>query len=155
MAQTPVLNSAYARLRRRTLICGVSLIMLALTLLPGRVHASIPNRLYRIDIHPQKDFTRLTVRLSDPPQYTLSAIPGNRLRLVMQDTGGTLFKKFRHYSDKNIGGLVIKKRGDSLLVTFQISQKAGWRDLSRLDISAITVDVGAPFKPGAPHPSME
>ena len=92
--------------------------------------------------------------MADPPQYRLSAIPGNRLRLDIQDTGGTLFKKFRRYSDKNIGGLVLKKRGDSLLVTFQISQKAGWRDLTRHDISAITLDIGVPFKPGAPHPSL-
>jgi len=128
--------------------------MLAFALLPSQVFASIPNRLYRIDIRPQKDFTRLTVRLADPPQYRLAVIPGNRLRLVIQDTGGTLFKKFRRYSDKNIGGLVLKKRGDSLLVTFQVSQAAGWRDLSRPDISAITVDVGAPFRPGAPQPTL-
>ncbi len=128
--------------------------MFALMLLHGQAYASIPNRLFRIDIHPQKDFTRLTVRLANPPQYTLAAIPGNRLRLVIQDTGGTLFKKFRRYSDKNIGGLVIKKRGDCLLVTFQISQSAGWRDLSRPDISAITVDIGVPFKPGTPHPTL-
>lgn len=154
MAQTHVLQSAFARACRRALFFGVPPLLLAILLLPVPSYASIPNRLYRIDVRPQKDFTRLTVRLSDPPQYTLSAIPGNRLRLVIQDTGGTLFKKFRRYSDKNIGGLLLKKRGESLLVTFQISQKAGWRDLSRPDISAITVDVGAPFKPGAPRPSL-
>lgn len=126
----------------------------ALVITPSDVHASIPNRLYRIDIRPQKDFTRVTVRLAESPRYTLAAIPGNRLRLVIEDTGGTLFKKFRRYSDKNIGGLVLKKRGDSLLVTFQIAQQAGWRDLSRPDISAITVDVGTPFKAGVPQPSL-
>jgi TolA-binding protein len=121
---------------------------------PDEANASIPNHLYRIDIKPQKDFTRVTVRLEESPQYTLSVIPGNRLRLVIQDTGGTLFKKFRHYSDKNIGGLVIKKRGDDLLVTFQISKAAGWRDLSRPEVSAITVDIGAPFKLGASQASL-
>lgn len=154
MAQTPVSQSASARICRRLLFFCALPLMLALTLSPGQAKASVPNRLYRIDIRPQKDFTRLTVRLSDPPHYTLAAIPGSRLRLVIQDTGGTLFKKFRRYSDKNIGGLILKKRGDSLLVTFQFSQSAGWRDLSRPDISAITVDVGAPFKPGAPQPSL-
>ncbi|NTW98495.1 MAG: tetratricopeptide repeat protein [Geobacteraceae bacterium] len=129
------------------------MLMIALMLLPGLAIASIPNRLYRIEIRPQKEFTRLSVRLAAPPQYRLSSLPGNRLRLVIQDTGGTLFKKFRRYSDTNIGGLVLKKRGDSLLVTFQVAQKAGWRDISRPDISAITVDIGAPFKPGAPIPS--
>lgn len=154
MAQTPTSQSSYDQLCRRTLCFGVALLMFVLMLLPGQAYASIPNRLLRIDIRPQKNFTRLTVRMADPPQYTLAAIPGNRLRLVIQDTGGTLFKKFRRYSDKNIGGLVFGRRGDCLLVTFQISQNAGWRDLSQPDISAITVDIGAPFKPGIPHPVL-
>lgn len=155
MAQTPVSQTKSAYLCRRTLHVCVSLLLLAIALLlPEQAVASIPNRLYRIDIRPQKDFTRITVRLADPPQYTLSTIPGNRLRLVIQDTGGTLFKKFRRYSDKNIGGLVLKKRGDNLLVTFQVSQSAGWRDLSRSDICAITVDIGAPFKLGESQPSL-
>lgn len=138
----------------RTFLAGAVLLLLAIVMLPEHACASIPNRLYRIDIRPQKDFTRLTVRLADPPQYTLESIPGSRLRLVIQDTGGTLFKKYRRYSDKNIGGLMLKRRGDSLLVTFQISRSAGWRDLTRSDISAITLDIGAPFKPGAPLPAL-
>ena len=125
--------------------------MLALILLPDRAYASIPNHLYRIDIRPQSNFTRLTMRLADPPQYSLSPISGDRLRLVIKDTDSTLFKKFRLYSDKNIGGLVLKKRDGNLLVTFCISQKSGWRDLSRTGISAITVDIGAPFKPLEPQ----
>lgn len=147
MAQAPVLQ--YRKTRPRPgFLCGLLLLVLALTLLPGAASASIPNHFYRIDIRPHTDFTRLTIRLSEPPEYSLAAIPGNRLRLVLQDTEGMLFKRYRQYSDKNIGGVVIKKRGDSLLITFQISGMAGWRDLSRSDISAITVDVGAPFKSG-------
>lgn len=133
---------------------GISLAMLFFVLLSATAEATIPNHLNRIDIRAQKDFTRVSVRLADPPQYNLSVIPGNRLRLVIQDTGGTLFKKYRRYSDKNIGGLVVKKRGDCLLVTFQISQKSGWRDLTRPDVPVITVDVGAAFKPGVPRPSL-
>lgn len=147
MAQAPVLQ--YRKTRPRPgFLCGLLLLVLALTLLPGAASASIPNHFYRIDIRPHTDFTRLTIRLSEPPEYSLAAIPGNRLRLVLQDTEGMLFKRYRQYSDKNIGGVIIKKRGDSLLITFQISGMAGWRDLSRSDISAITVDVGAPFKSG-------
>lgn len=147
MNQTSILQLYIARFCR-TLFPGVLMFVLALSLLTTKAYASIPNRLYRIDIRPQKDFTRITLRLADPPQYNLVAIPGNRLRIVIQDAGGTLFKKYRRYSDKNIGGLVLKKRGNSLLVTFQVSQAAGWRDLSRRDISAITVDVGSSFRPG-------
>lgn len=154
MAQSPFLKSIFKHNLRYLVSLGLHLFALFIVLLPVYANASIPNRLYRIDIRPQKDFTRLTVRFADPPQYRLSAIPGNRLRLAINDTGGTLFKKFRSYSDKNIGGLLIKKRGNSLLVTFQISQKAGWRDLTRPDISAITLDVGVPFKPRAPQASL-
>lgn len=153
MDQISVLQPLFAQFRRM-LLFGLPLLILVFSLLPSQAYASIPNRLYRIDIRPEKDFTRLTIRLAEPPHYKLMAIPGNRLRLVIEDTGGTLFKKFRRYSDKNIGGLVLKKRGNSLLVTFQLSQAAGWRDLSRQDISVITVDVGAPFKPGPPLPTL-
>lgn len=152
MAQPPA--SLSSRLTQRTLLFSASLFIMALTFLPGRAEAAIPNYLYRIDVRPHKDFTRLTIRLSDTPRYTLSQIPGMRLRLVIKDTNGTLFKKFRRYSDKNIGGLVIKKRGNCLMVTFQISPNVGWRDLSRPDISAITVDVGSSFKFGTPQLSL-
>lgn len=131
-----------------------ALFLFVLALFPRDASASIPNRLYRIDIKPHKEYTRLTVRLAEPPSYSLAEIPGNRLRLVIRDTGGTLFKKFRRYSDQNIGGLVLKKRGDNLLVTFQISGKAGWRDLSRPEVSAVTLDIGAEFKAGAARPAL-
>jgi TolA-binding protein len=131
-----------------------ALFLFVLVFSPCDASASIPNRLYRIDIKPHKEYTRLTVRLAEPPSYSLAEIPGNRLRLVVRDTGGTLFKKFRRYSDQNIGGLVLKQRGDNLLVTFQISGKAGWRDLSRPEISAVTLDIGAAFKVGAARPAL-
>jgi TolA-binding protein len=134
--------------------CSIPLLALALLLLPGSAGASIQNHLYRIDIRSHKDYTRLNIRLSEPPNYRLVAIPGNRLRLEIRDADGTLYKKFRRYSDKNIGGLVIKKRGDNLLVTFQVSTMAGWRDVSRSNVSAITVDIGSSFKPRTPHPSL-
>ncbi len=138
---------------------AVLLFLLLLTLLPSDVSASIPNQLYRIDIRPHKEYTRIVVRLAESPEYSLVAIPGNRLRLVIKDTKGILFKKFRKYSDKNIGGLVLTKRNDglheNLLITFQISRMAGWRDLSRSDISDITLDVGTPFKSGLPVHSVK
>lgn len=155
MAQACVSQLVSAHFVRRALLSGALMFLLTLALLPGQASASIPNSIYRIDIRPHKEFTRLTVRLADPPLYRLSPIPGNRLRLVIQDAGGTLFKKFRRYSDRNIGGLLLKKRGDNLLVTFQIAQSAGWRDVSRPGISAITVDVGTAFKPGVPQPSLK
>lgn len=120
--------------------------------IPSTAHASIPNRVYRVDIRPKKDYTRITVKLQNSPRYSLAALPGSRLRLIMQDTGGSLFRKFKRYSDTNIGGLVFSRRGQDLLMTFQIAPGAGWRDLSLDGITAITLDVGKPFNPGRPHP---
>lgn len=140
---------SYTRLARcffqLLLVSALSALSLV-ALFAAEAEAAIPNRLYRVTVLPHKDYTRITVQLAEPPAYSLSAIPGNRLRLVIQDTGGTLFKKFRRYSDRNIGGLTFMKRGDNLLVTFQVSPDAGWRDLSRPDVSAITLDIGASFK---------
>lgn len=119
--------------------------------LSADAQASVPNRVYRVDIRPKKDFTRVTVKLAEPPVYTLSNISGNRLRLEIRGTGGALFKKFRRYSDPNIGGLAFSRRGDSLIVTFQTSPGAGYRDLSRPNINAITLDVGNSFKPPVPQ----
>ena len=155
MGQAPVSHTVTGRGFCRAAFVVLLHILAIVAVTPGYATASLPiNHLYRIEILPEKDFTRITIRFADSPNYQLSAIPGNRLRVVMRGTSGTLFKKFRRYSDKNIGGLVLKTRGNDLLVTFQIARSAGWRDLSRSDVTAITVDVGAPFKPGVPHPSL-
>lgn len=129
-------------------------VLSGLVILPDEAQASISNRLYRVDIRPHKDYTRIIVKLAEPPVYSLSTIPGSRMRLVIQDTGGTLFKKYRRYSDRNIGGLTFLKRGDSLLITFQVSPLTGFRDLSRPDISAITLDIGGPFKAKVSGPAF-
>jgi len=121
-------------------------------LVPSAAQANVPNRVYRVEIRPKKEYTHITIRLQKSPNYTLTAMPGNRLRIVMQDTGGPLFKKLRRYSDPNIGGLMFSRRGENLLLTLQIASGAGWRDLNFEGISAITLDVGKPFKPGPPTP---
>ena len=144
----------FDRVALQVLLIGVLAVLSVFAVFPAQAQASSPNRLYRVDVSPHKDYTRISVRLAEPPVYSLSAIPGSRLRLVIQDTEGTLFKKFRRYSDRNIGGLIFLKRGDNLLVTFQISQSVGWRDLSRPDVSAITLDIGASFKAEKTGPAI-
>lgn len=119
---------------------------------PSAAQANVPNRVYRVEIRPKKDYTHISIRLQGPPKYSLTAMPGNRLRIVMQDTGGPLFKKFRRYSDTNIGGLVFSRRGQDLLLTLPIASGAGWRDLNFEGVSAITLDVGKQFKPVSPSP---
>ena len=114
------------------------------------VHSAIQNQLYRVDIRPVKDFTRITVRLQNSPEYSVAELPGNRLRIIIQNTEGSLFKKFRRYSDTNIGGVIFSRRGETLLATFQIASGAGWRDLTRDGISAITLDIGKGLRPPSP-----
>ncbi|MBI5482875.1 MAG: tetratricopeptide repeat protein [Deltaproteobacteria bacterium] len=151
----PLISYSGSR-RPPLLLLSVILSILYVLVSPlGEAEASISNRLYRVDIRSHQDYTRVIVRLAEPPVYTLTTIPGNRLRIVIQDTGGTLFKKFRRYSDRNIGGLTFLRRGDSLLITFQVAAQAGFRDLSRPDVSAITLDVGAQFKPKVSGPVFQ
>ena len=144
-------NSLFIAKTLLILALAGSLFVLAL---PSLGHASIPNRVNRVDIRARKDYTHITVRLQNPPRYTLSSLPGNKLRLIMQDTGGPLFKKFRRYSDANIGGLVFSRRGENLVMTFQVASGVGWRELSLDGISAITLDVGRSFAPKPPQVSI-
>lgn len=114
--------------------------------------ASIPNRVQRVSINPGQGFTRIKLSLRDKPAYTLVRLPGNRLRIVIEDTDGPVYKKFRRYSDSNIGGLVFTQRGGDLLVTFQTVPGAGWREMHLDGVSTITLDVGTRFHPSLPRP---
>jgi len=132
----------------------VLLSALLLLLAPQQVSASPPNQLYKVDIRPKGDYTRIIVRLDAPPRYSVSELPGHRLRLAIRDTQGTLFRKYRNYSDNNIGGLVFSRRGADMLITFAMAAGAGWHDVSRAQISAITLDVGQRFKHRSPEPYL-
>ena len=114
--------------------------------------ASIPNRVQRVDIRPKKGYTRIILGLENSPNYTITSLPGNRLRIAIETTDGPLFKKFRRYSDANIGGLLFSRRAGNLLVTFQTVAGAGWRELPADAGSVIILDVGKKFSPTGPHP---
>jgi TolA-binding protein len=116
--------------------------------------ASIPNRIQRVSITPKQGFTRIELSLKDNPAYSFASLPGNRLRIVIEDADGPVYKKFRRYSDSNIGGLVFTQRGGNLLVTFQTVPGAGWRELRFDGLSKITLDVGLRFRAPAPHSSV-
>lgn len=141
-------------LMTRTLLIPALAGSLFVLSLASFAHASIPNRVYRVEIRPKKDYTHISVKLQNPPSYTLAHLPGNRMRIIMQDTGGPLFKKYRRYSDANIGGLVFSRRGENLLMTFQVAPGVGCRELKLDGISAITLDVGRPFAPKPAQPAI-
>lgn len=86
------------------------------------------------------------MKLSSEPDYSVIQLPGKRLRVSLKNTDGSLFKKLRRYSDKNIGGLLLSQRGKNLTVTFQISSgSVGWRDLHLSGMPALSLDVGPLF----------
>jgi TolA-binding protein len=147
MSQIPDISARRGRFLLPYARCLMLLASLLSVMLASAVFASIPNRLYRADIRPKNAFTRITLSLENPPQYSIAELPNNRVRLIFPDTGGTLFRKFRGYSDANIGGLEFSRRGGDLLVTFQMAAGRGWRDNSQNDVAAVTIDVGREFIP--------
>jgi len=144
----------YAKVINQIFILLVTLLIMALcqVMLPSVVDASIPNQLYRVDIRHRKEYTHISVKLQDKPNYSLLSLPGNRLRIVIHETDGPLFRKFKRYSDTNIGGLVFARRGPDMMITFRIAAGTGWRDPVFEGLNAITLDVGKSFNPGKPHP---
>jgi tetratricopeptide (TPR) repeat protein len=129
----------------------LSAILVAAAFFPHSAQASIPNRVFRAEIHPKKGYTRIVLRLKENPQFSIAPLSGNRLRLTLQDTDGPFFRKFRRYSDTSIGGLVFSRRGADLQVTFQAASGTGWRDASVDGTCAITLDVGKKFSPEPPR----
>lgn len=129
----------------------LSAILAAAAFFPLSAQASVPNRVFRTEIRPKQGYTRIILRLKEDPQFSIASLPGNRLRLILRDTDGPFFRKFRRYSDTSIGGLVFSRRGEDLLVTFQKASGTGWRDASVDGTCAITLDVGKKFSPELPR----
>ena len=116
-------------------------------------HASVPNRVHRVDIRPKSGYTRISIGLEQTPEYRVESISGQRLRIVIRDTTAPLFKRHRRYSDTNIGGLLFSHRGSDTLITLRTASGTGWRE-PRIDGNrTITLDIGKRFTPPPPRPS--
>ena len=127
----------------------LSLVVAAFLLAPLSSYAAIPNQIRRIDVYSKSHFTRITVKLSEEPQYKVSRIPGNRLRIRFSDTSGPLFKSLRRYSDSNIGGLLVSQRGSDTVLTFAIAaNRVGWRIVHVDGLPGLSLDVGPLFFAG-------
>ncbi|MBV5337336.1 MAG: hypothetical protein J0653_05075, partial [Deltaproteobacteria bacterium] len=108
--------------------------------------AAIPNQIQRIEVLPKSHFTRITIKLASEPQFKISKIPGNRLRIKLSDASGMLFKPLRRYSDTNIGGLLVSRRGNDTVITFAIApNRVGWRTVHVEGLPALSMDVGPLF----------
>lgn len=123
-------------------------------LIPSPAQASLPsNSLHRLSLRTTQNYTRVTISLANQPQYAVARLPGNRLRIRLSDTDAPLLKRFRRYSDSNMGGIVFSRSGDSLMLTFPIASERVWRDVSMDGVNAVTIDVGKQF--GSPQPPAQ
>ncbi len=118
------------------------------------VSAAISNRIQRVDIRPKNGYTRIVLGLEAPPQYSVTPLSDNRLRISIDGANGPLFKKYRRYSDPNMGGLVFSRRGESLQITFEMAKGAGWRETFIDGNRAITLEVGRGITTLPPRPSV-
>ncbi|KAB0667177.1 tetratricopeptide repeat protein [Oryzomonas japonica] len=135
----------------KAMLLVLSAVFAVAALFPAPAQASIPNRVFRVDIRPKQGYTRIILRLQENPQFTVASLPGNRLRLTLQDTDGPLFHKYRRYSDASIGGLLFSRCGSNLQVTFRAASGTGWRDATVDGTCAIALDVGTKFAPAPPR----
>lgn len=130
------------------------ILLFVLIVAPG-VEASVSNQIQRIDIREKPSFTRISVKLSGEPRFKVSRLPNHRLRISLFDTDGSLFKSLRRYSDHNIGGLLLSRRGNDMLITFAVAPgKDAWRSVHVDGLSALSLDVGPLFNRNASRPLL-
>lgn len=114
------------------------------------------NRLYRVDVRQRPGFTRIGLKLDHAPDYAVSTLPGNRLRVTLRDTGGARWRRLRSYSDSHIGGCAVTRRGSDLLVTVALKgDPRGVRVLAPGGGGVLTIDVGAALAPRRNSPLAE
>lgn len=125
---------------------ALCLILLAHLLFPVALSAAEPgsfNQILRVEIKQIRQLTRINISCDREPAYTASALAGNRIRIRFSDTGGALFKSKRHYSDSNIGGLVFRRLGSDMVLTFAVApQRFGWRVVHPDGSTVLSIDIG-------------
>lgn len=133
----------------------LSIAILLPLLFQSPAESAIPNHLQRLEVKPKQNYTRITVKVDNDPVFEVVELPGSKLRIKLTETEGPIYRKFRGYSDKNIGGIVTKRKGKDLYLTFAIAPKGvGWRVVHFDGIKAFSVDVGPMFEPKPPQPVL-
>lgn len=137
-------------------VVSLTLFVLFFTLIiSSAVDASVPNQIQRIEIREKPSFTRISFKLSHEPRFKVSKLTNNRLRVSLFDTDSSLFKSLRRYSDSNIGGLLLKRRGDDVLITFAtVPGRDAWRAVHVEGLSALSLDVGPLFSSASSRPLL-
>ncbi|HBG04984.1 MAG: hypothetical protein A2075_15030 [Geobacteraceae bacterium GWC2_58_44] len=110
--------------------------------LPVRAEAQQQNRLRRIQITPHAGFTRINLFFQDPPDYTLSALPG-RIRLSVRGADAPLFRKFRAYQDARVAGVFCSGRDGGLRVVIPLREgEPGVQAISCANPTVLSLDIG-------------
>jgi tetratricopeptide (TPR) repeat protein len=123
-------------------------------LTPTASHASTANFLYRIDVKPRQESTRLTFNLENDSDYSLSILSGNRIRIAFPRTFPIHSKKLRTYSDPRIESISLSERKGCCLVTVAVKDvMSGYRLIAPVRKNIVSLDIGPGVKGVGREPS--
>lgn len=130
---------------RRTACRGLRLwlfLVLLACALPSRGEAQQENRLRRIQIIPHPGFTRINLFFQDPPEYTLSLLPG-RVRLRVKGADAPAFRNFRGYADPQLSGVFCSGRDGGLRIDVPLREgEPGVQALNHAHPALLSLDIG-------------
>jgi tetratricopeptide (TPR) repeat protein len=101
------------------------------------------NILYRVEVRPHTNYTRLLFKLENTPKYSITLLPGKRLRLCFQDTGSLQPKRLRSYTDPRISLVAVSQRGNNYNVIITMKESvSGYRLIDPGQTSLLVLDIG-------------
>ncbi len=132
------------------LIIAAVLALLAVMTSTAEAAVTSQSRLIKVAVKNHPNHSRVSLSLDQPAEYSLSVV-GERIIITFRKTGGTLFKRFRNYSDRFVNGIRISPYGEDLRVT--IRAREGEPEVLPLwvgDMNLLLVDVGPKAAAGPP-----
>lgn len=107
------------------------------------VMADTSNVMYRIDVKPKANYTRLTFKLEKAGESFLPVLSGKRLSITFPRTATLQSRKLMMYSDSRIERVSVRRRNDDSIVTVTMRGDAGgYRLLAPVQSNLVTLDVG-------------
>lgn len=101
------------------------------------------NILYRVEVRPHTNYTRLLFKLENIPKYSVTLLPGKRLRLCFQDTSSLQPKRLRAYTDSHISLVAVSQRGNNYNVIITMKESlSGYRLIDPGQTNLLALDIG-------------